>query len=66
MKKILSLILSFTMAMLCFNVNSPHSYADTQAMLSIANVTGEAGETVDVEIEISNNPGIIADRKSVV
>ena len=60
MKKILSLILSFTMAMLCFIVNIPHSYADTQAMLSIADVTGEAGETVDVEIEISNNPGIIA------
>ncbi len=60
MKKILSLILSFTMAMLCFNVNIPLSYADTQAMLSIADVTGEAGETVDVDVEISNNPGIIA------
>ena len=30
------------------------------AMLSIADVTGKAGETVDVDIEISNNPGIIA------
>ncbi len=28
--------------------------------ITIADVTGEAGETVDVEIEISNNPGIIA------
>ncbi len=29
-------------------------------MLSISDVTGEAGETVEVEVEISNNPGIIA------
>ncbi|MBQ3566239.1 MAG: hypothetical protein IJA12_03570, partial [Oscillospiraceae bacterium] len=60
MKKILSLLLSFAMFMLCFNVDTPFSYADTQAMLSIADVTGEAGDTVDVEVEISNNPGIIA------
>ena len=52
MKKILSLILSFTMAMLCFNVNMSSSNAGTEPSITIADVTGNAGETVDVEVEL--------------
>ena len=48
------------MVLLCLNVNYPVSSARTQPLLSVADVSGNAGETVEVEIELSNNPGIIA------
>lgn len=60
MKKICSTVISAFLAVGCFNINNLMTYADGEPSISISDVKGENGETVEVEVEISNNPGIIA------
>ena len=62
MKKKVLLILSLTITMLYVNfaLSLPFSYANERPSIKIEDVTGVAGETVEVKVIISNNPGIIA------
>lgn len=60
MKKICSTVISAFLAVGCFNINNLVTYADGEPTISISDVKGENGETVEVEVELSNNPGIIA------
>ena len=60
MKKICSTVISAFLAVGCFNINNLVTYADGEPSISISDVKGENGETVEVEVELSNNPGIIA------
>lgn len=60
MKKIISTMISAFLAVGSFSIDTIESIAVEPPSLSISDVSGKSGETVDVEVEISNNPGIIA------
>lgn len=60
MKKIISTVISAFLVIVCFNINDLVTHAEGEPSISISDVKGENGETVEVEVEISNNPGIIA------
>ena len=57
MKKIFVMLLSLViMLLMC----CPAFAANNQPTISVGNVSGEVGDTVSVDISVSNNPGIIA------
>jgi hypothetical protein len=58
MKKILSFIVALTM--ICTVFAGISVYAADDMTIAVSNVTAKAGETVAVDVTLSNNPGITA------
>ena len=61
MKKTLCLLLSVFLLMTCI----PVAYAADEATISIGTVSGYAGDTVTVPIQMAGNPGLVAMRMYV-
>ena len=57
MKKIISLIL---VAMLLLSTFQVSIFASTNPTISCSNVTANAGDTVSVDVNLTNNPGIVS------
>lgn len=62
MKKVISLILSVLLVISCTCSVTLFANADESASFSIGNIESRAGSTVEIPIEIKNNPGITSFR----
>ena len=62
MKKVISLILSVLLVISCTCSITLFANADESASFSIGNIESRAGSTVEIPIEINNNPGITSFR----
>lgn len=61
MKKILSVVLTFVILIAVFSIGAVNiTAADNVATISVDTVSCEKGETIAVNVNISNNPGVIA------
>ena len=60
MKKYISIILAFAISLMSFSISVSAEGEALSGVLEIGEYYAEAGDTIDVEVILSDNPGIIA------